>query len=294
MLGIDAAVEPSRNRGHRARPALVGISRSHHGRLGRRTRLERSIASSRKKKANIWWSSRAQFQPAEGGVYCTIGGHSALEIAETVCRNAAATIAVGACAFDGGLVRSKPNPTGALGVQEAVPGIKVINMAGCPHNPVNTAAVLVHYLTFNDLPALDQYNRPLFAYGRDHSRSVRAARALRRRPFRHRVGRRRAPQRVVPIQNGLQGSGGNIQLSDRAVERSHQLADSRRTTAASPAPRRAFGTTCRRSMTACLRSRLRRRGYRGRTRIGTHRCRGGRRHRARSHQDDQARAETAG
>ena len=39
-------------------------------------------------------------------------------------------------------------------------------MAGCPHNPANTAAVLVHYLTFNDLPALDQYNRPLFAYGR--------------------------------------------------------------------------------------------------------------------------------
>ena len=46
------------------------------------------------------------------------------------------------------------------------PGIKVINMSGCPHNPANTAAVLVHYLTFNDLPALDQYNRPLFAYGR--------------------------------------------------------------------------------------------------------------------------------
>jgi hydrogenase small subunit len=39
-------------------------------------------------------------------------------------------------------------------------------MNGCPHNPVNTAAVLVHYLTFHDLPAMDQYNRPLFAYGR--------------------------------------------------------------------------------------------------------------------------------
>jgi hydrogenase small subunit len=103
---------------------------------------------------------------AEGGQYCMINGHTAMEIAERVCRNAAATIAVGACAFDGGLVRAHPNPTGALGVQEAVPGIKVINMAGCPHNPVNTAAVLVHYLTFNDLPALDQYNRPLFAYGR--------------------------------------------------------------------------------------------------------------------------------
>ena len=41
---------------------------------------------------------------AEDGVYCTIGGDSAIDIAEKVCRNAAATIAVGACAFDGGLV----------------------------------------------------------------------------------------------------------------------------------------------------------------------------------------------
>jgi hydrogenase small subunit len=103
---------------------------------------------------------------ADDGIYCTIGGRTALDIAKEVCSNAAATIAVGACAFDGGLVRAKPNPTGALGIHEAVPGITVINMAGCPHNPANTAAVLVHYLTFGDLPALDQYNRPLFAYGR--------------------------------------------------------------------------------------------------------------------------------
>jgi hypothetical protein len=33
-----------------------------------------------------------------------------------------ADIAVGACAWDGGLVRSNPNPTGALGLQDAVPG----------------------------------------------------------------------------------------------------------------------------------------------------------------------------
>jgi len=103
---------------------------------------------------------------ADGGVYCTIGGKSAIEIAKHVCGNAAANIAVGACAWDGGLVRSNPNPTGALGLQEAVPGLKnLINLGGCPHNPANTAAVLVHYLTFHEMPALDQYNRPLFAYG---------------------------------------------------------------------------------------------------------------------------------
>lgn len=102
---------------------------------------------------------------ADGGVYCTIGGRSALDIATEVCSNAAVNIAVGACAWDGGLVRSNPNPTGAVGLQEAVPGINVVNLGGCPHNVANTAAVLVHYLTFKKLPPLDQYNRPLFAYG---------------------------------------------------------------------------------------------------------------------------------
>jgi hydrogenase small subunit len=102
---------------------------------------------------------------ADGGVYCTIGGRTALDIAGQVCGNAAATISVGACAWDGGLVRSGPNPTGALGLQEAVPGLKVVNLPGCPHNPANTAAVLVHYITFGEMPALDSHNRPLFAYG---------------------------------------------------------------------------------------------------------------------------------
>ncbi|MGA9643196.1 MAG: hydrogenase small subunit, partial [Terriglobales bacterium] len=71
---------------------------------------------------------------ADGGVYCTIAGKTALEIANHVCTNSAINIAVGACAWDGGLVRSNPNPTGAVGLQEAVPGVKVINLGGCPHN----------------------------------------------------------------------------------------------------------------------------------------------------------------
>jgi hydrogenase small subunit len=102
---------------------------------------------------------------ADDGIYCTIGGRTALSIVQEVCGGAAAVIAVGACAWDGGLVRSKPNPTGAVGLQEAVPGVSVVNLPGCPHNSVNTAAVLVHYLTFGALPALDAEGRPLFAYG---------------------------------------------------------------------------------------------------------------------------------
>ncbi len=100
----------------------------------------------------------------DGGVYCTIGGRTALEIAREVCGNAAATITVGACAFYGGWPAAKPNPTGAVGVEQAVSGIKLINIPGCPPNAVNITATLVHFLTFGELPATDQYGRPLFAF----------------------------------------------------------------------------------------------------------------------------------
>jgi hydrogenase small subunit len=57
-------------------------------------------------------------------------------------------------------------PTGAVGLEEAVPEApNIVNLGGCPHNPANTVAVLTHFLTFGELPALDQYRRPLFAYG---------------------------------------------------------------------------------------------------------------------------------
>ncbi len=100
---------------------------------------------------------------AEGGVYCTIGGRTALSIAQEMTADAALVIAVGACAWDGGFITQ--GPTGAQGVQKAVNPKALINLGGCPHNSANTAAALVHYLTFGEAPELDQYNRPLFAYG---------------------------------------------------------------------------------------------------------------------------------
>ncbi len=112
----------------------------------------------------------------DGGVYCTIGGRTALDIARDVCTNAAATITVGACAFYGGWPAAYPNPTGAVGVAQAVPGIAVVNLPGCPPNAVNITATLVHFLTFGELPATDQQGRPLFAYGeRIHDRCERRA-----------------------------------------------------------------------------------------------------------------------
>jgi hydrogenase small subunit len=101
------------------------------------------------------------------GAYCTIGGRSALDIAREVCGSAMATIAIGTCATYGGIPAAKPNPTGALGVADAVPGVRnLINLPACPANAENLTALLVHYLTFKSWPALDHLRRPLFAYGK--------------------------------------------------------------------------------------------------------------------------------
>jgi hydrogenase small subunit len=103
----------------------------------------------------------------EDGAYCTIGGRSALQIAREVCGGAAATIAMGTCATFGGLPAAAPNPTAALGVGDAVPGLRtLINMSACPANVENLTALIVYHLTFGYWPPLDHYRRPLFAYGK--------------------------------------------------------------------------------------------------------------------------------
>lgn len=102
-----------------------------------------------------------------GGVYCTIGGRSAQQIAREVCGAAAATIAIGSCAAYGGLPAAAPNPTNALSVSAAVPEAKnVINLPACPANAENLTALITYYLTFKRWPPLDADRRPLFAYGK--------------------------------------------------------------------------------------------------------------------------------
>jgi hydrogenase small subunit len=103
---------------------------------------------------------------AANGVYCTIRGRTALSIAQQVIPQAQATIAMGSCAFDGGLAAAIPNPTGAGGVKNAVPNApNLVSLPGCPGNVVNLAATIVYLLTFNQLPPRDSSGRPHFAYG---------------------------------------------------------------------------------------------------------------------------------
>jgi hydrogenase small subunit len=104
----------------------------------------------------------------DGGVYCGVGGRTALSIAQEVCSQALATLAVGTCAWEGGLAAAVPNPTGAVGVKDAVPGLApLINLPGCPVNVANLTATIVYFLTFSQWPETGDFGRPLFAYGEE-------------------------------------------------------------------------------------------------------------------------------
>lgn len=105
--------------------------------------------------------------PTQGdeGVYCCIGGKSSLQLLEEAAKNAIAVVAVGNCATFGGIPRANPNPTKAVSVMDLVKDKPVLNIPGCPMNPVNFTATVVHFLTFGSLPEMDNLHRPLFAFG---------------------------------------------------------------------------------------------------------------------------------
>ena len=108
----------------------------------------------------------------QNGIYCKIGGHTAIDLLKECAADAAAVIAIGSCASWGGMPSTVPSiagadssPTGASGVAEIL-GKPVVTIPGCPPNPYNFLATVVHFLTFGSLPAIDKLGRPLFAYGR--------------------------------------------------------------------------------------------------------------------------------
>lgn len=102
----------------------------------------------------------------ENGIYCMIGGRTALEIVNEVAGKAGAVIAIGSCASWGGVPSADPNPTGASPVHDVFKGKPVVNIPGCPANPYNLLGTVLQYATYGTLPELDEENRPKFAYGR--------------------------------------------------------------------------------------------------------------------------------
>jgi hydrogenase small subunit len=108
----------------------------------------------------------------DGGVYCKIGGKTAIELLTECAADAAAVIAIGSCASWGGMPSTIPSipgatssPTGSSGVAQVL-GKPVVTIPGCPPNPYNFLSTVVHFLTFGALPAVDDKGRPKFAYSR--------------------------------------------------------------------------------------------------------------------------------
>ncbi len=103
---------------------------------------------------------------AEGGVYCRVGGRTAMESLREAAAGAKAILCVGTCASYGGIQAAPPNPTGAVGVSQLVKDRPIVNVPGCPPNPYTLLSTILYYLTFNRWPELDGLGRPRFAYGR--------------------------------------------------------------------------------------------------------------------------------
>ncbi|WP_415407575.1 hydrogenase small subunit [Sulfurovum sp. CS9] len=100
------------------------------------------------------------------GNFLRIGakGETGVDLLKRVAKDAMAVFAIGSCALDGGVVAAAPNPTGAVGVSEALGRDDIINLPGCPVNPINIVGTLLHFLMFDELPKLDTKNRPEWAY----------------------------------------------------------------------------------------------------------------------------------
>jgi len=103
---------------------------------------------------------------AQNGIFCKVGGKTALESLTAAAEGAFAIIGIGTCAAYGGVQSVAPNPTGAVGVRDLIKNKPIVNIPGCPPNPYSFLSTLTYYLTLKRLPELDSLGRPLFAYGR--------------------------------------------------------------------------------------------------------------------------------
>ncbi|GAX87533.1 quinone-reactive Ni/Fe-hydrogenase small subunit [Lebetimonas natsushimae] len=102
----------------------------------------------------------------DGGEFLTIGpnAETGLEKLKRTAAKAAAVISVGTCSSFGGIQAAAPNPTGVKGVYQVI-NKPVINVPGCPPSAKNIVGTILYVILFGALPAVDNFNRPKFAYG---------------------------------------------------------------------------------------------------------------------------------
>ena len=103
---------------------------------------------------------------AEDGVYCCIGGRTALDIVQEAAAGAKAVVCWGSCACNGCVQGAKPNPTGATPIHKILSGLPIINVPGCPPIAEVMTGTIVYLLAFDRVPQLDGLGRPLAFYSR--------------------------------------------------------------------------------------------------------------------------------
>ena len=103
---------------------------------------------------------------ANDGVYCCIGGRTALDIVQEAAAGAKAIVAWGSCASNGCVQSAKPNPTSATPIDQIISGKPIIKVPGCPPIAEVMAGTIVHLLAFDRIPQLDGIGRPKAFYSR--------------------------------------------------------------------------------------------------------------------------------
>jgi hydrogenase small subunit len=100
------------------------------------------------------------------GVYCCIGGRTALDIVQEAGAGAKAVICWGSCASNGCIQAAKPNPTRATPIEEILSGVPLVKVPGCPPIAEVMTGTIVHLMAFDRIPELDGLGRPKAFYSR--------------------------------------------------------------------------------------------------------------------------------
>lgn len=125
---------------------------------------EKVIADTVKNEAGKYLVVIEGVIPTKPG-YGMIAGKQMVDVLKEVSSNALAVLAVGSCASFGGIPGAGPNPGGVKPVSEIIGKEKVVNLPGCPANPIWLLSTVTNYLLYKSLPRLDRHGRPLFIYG---------------------------------------------------------------------------------------------------------------------------------
>ncbi len=126
---------------------------------------EARLAAMKENKGKYILVVEGAIPTGQQGIFCKVGGKTAIDLVKECAADAAAVVAIGSCASLGGMPSTAPNPTGASPVSEIL-GKPVLTIPGCPPNPYNFLSTVVHFLVLGKLPDLDDKGRPKFAYGR--------------------------------------------------------------------------------------------------------------------------------